>query len=129
MGLPYAKGRTRMMQMSGRRRARATSLLLVLFASISLGVCTAFISAGGGKLPCCAKAAADRASLTTCCPTGQQSSSELPVGFEAQLPQASEDAFLLVPPTSAIDPSRRYFVAEITHRSADTQALLSTFLI
>ena len=118
-----------MMQMSGRRRARATPLLVVLFATISLGLCTAVLSAAGGKLPCCAKGAAEQASLTACCPTGQPSSSELPVGFQAPLPQASQNAFSVVPPTSAIDPSRHYFVAAIPHRSADTQALLSTFLI
>ena|SRR5688572_24971557 len=119
-----------MTQMSRRRRVQATWLLLVLFASVSLGVCTTALSAVGGKLPCCPDVPNEQASFTTCCTTGQQSAtSELPAGVEAPLPPVSEMVFATPPSGSPDGESRPYLSFDIPYRSVDPQALLSTFLI
>lgn len=116
-------------QMSGQRRVRASWLLVVLFATMSLGVCTALLSHDGGNLTCCADVT-DGQSLTSCCKTGQQSSSsEVPVGRQAPLPRASEITVAVAPETPAHSLSRLHSSANVLYRSADPQALLSTFLI
>ena len=119
-----------MRQMSHRRRLWASSMLLVLFTSLNLGVCAAVRSAAGGTLPCCAEVAPAEASFTTCCETGQSStSSDLPLGVQTQLPPTSETAFGAALQTSPISlfPGRSF--ADIPYRSVDPQALLSIFLI
>ena len=117
-----------MVQMSGRRRVRASWLLLVLFVSVSLGVCTTGLSATGGKLPCCADV--HEASFTSCCSSGQQSpTSELPVGMQAPPPPVTEIAFEIAPQTAPDRLSRRESFCALPYASADAQALLSTFLI
>lgn len=118
-----------MVEMSRRRRLRASSLLVVLFITVSLGVCTALVSHAGGKLPCCADAP-DQASLTVCCATGQQSStSELPLSVQAAPLPALEVVLEGTPQTSPDRLSRRRSFFAIRYASADSQALLSTFLI
>src|SRR5687767_6229130 len=117
-----------MVQMSGRRRVRASWLLLVLFTGMSLGVCAAVRSALDGKLPCCPDVAGGKPSFTACCSTGDESSaSDLPVGVQTPTPPALEIAFEFASSISPVDLSRRRAVAEIPYRSADPQALLSTF--
>jgi hypothetical protein len=119
-----------MMQMSGRRRVRGSWLLLVLFTSMSLGVCAAVVSALDGKLPCCPDVASGKPSFTACCSTGDESSSsDLPVGVQTLSSPTWEIVFALAPSFSPVNPSRRCSFAEIPYRSADPQALLSTFLI
>ena len=119
-----------MMLMSGRRRVWGSSLLLVLFTSMSLGVCATVVSALDGKLPCCPDVAGGKPSFTACCSTGEESlSSDLPVGVQAQTPPTLEIVFGSESSVSPVDPSRRRSFAEIPYRSADPQALLSTFLI
>ena len=117
------------MWMFGQRRAQAVWLLVVMFTTMTLGVCTALISHAGGKLPCCADAP-DQASLTACCPTGQQSStSELPLSVQVAPQPESEIAFEVTPQSSPDHLSRRRSFSAIPYASADLQALLSTFLI
>ena len=119
-----------MMQMPGRRRVWGSWLLLVLFTGTSLGVCAALVSALDGKLPCCPDVAGGKPSFTACCSTGDQSpSSDVPVGVHTQSPPTLEIAFESVSAISPVDLSRRRSFAEIPYRSADPQALLSTFLI
>lgn len=119
-----------MIPMSGRRRVWGSSLLLVLFTGMSLGVCAAVVSALDGKLPCCPDVASGKPSFTACCSTGDQSaSSDLPVGVQALSSPTWEIAFALSPSFSPVDLSRRRSFAEVPYRSADPQALLSTFLI
>jgi hypothetical protein len=114
--------------MSRRRIVRAASLLVVLFTSMSLGVCAALDA--GGKLPCCAKVGDEKPSFTACCATGElSSSSELVVGLQAPLPPALENAFRLATRPASNDLTRGRWVPDVPHRSADPQALLSTFLI
>ena len=55
-----------MMLMSGRGRVRASWLLLVLFTSMSLGVCAAVLAAVDGKLPCCPDVANGKPFFTAC---------------------------------------------------------------
>ena len=118
-----------MRHMSGRRRFRA-SWLLVLFTSMSLGVCVAALSGVGGKLPCCKDVADGRVSLSACCGAGQQSSSlDLPVGLQAPLPPVSAIAFEVAPQTLRDAAPRRHSSANVPYRSADPQAFFSTFLI
>ena len=114
--------------MSGRR-LRASSLLLVLFTSMSLGICAAALSAADRKLPCCADILAEEASLTACCPTGKPASAELPAWAQVPLPPTSEIAFVAASQTPPLDRLRRYSPPDTHYRSADRQALLSTFLI
>ena len=118
-----------MIQVSRRRRSWASSMLLVLFSTLNLGVCVAVLSAAGGKLPCCADVAPPEASFTVCCTTGQPTSSESPLGVQAQLPPTSEIVFGFTPPPSPIGSSRGHSFADVPYRSVDPQALLSTFLI
>jgi hypothetical protein len=119
-----------MMQMSGRRRVWGTSLFLVLFTSMSLGVCAALVSALDGKLPCCPDVASGKPSFRACCSTGDQSaSSDLPVGVQTLSSPTWEIAFAVASSISPVDLSGRRSFAEIPYRSADPQALLSTFLI
>ena len=119
-----------MMQMSGRRRVWGSSLLLVLFTSMSLGVCAAVLLALDGKLPCCPDVASGKPSFTACCSTGDETpSSDVPVGVQTQTPPALEIAFGIACSVSPVDPSRGRSFGEIPYRSADPQALLSTFLI
>ena len=116
--------------MSGRSRFWASSLLVVLFTGLNLGVCAVALSGAGGKLPCCADAAVTEASFTACCTTGQPPApSDLPVIIQTHLPPASEIAFAFTQQTSPIDVARGRSFADIPHSSADPQALLSTFLI
>ena len=118
-----------MLGMLGRRRLRASWLFLVLFSSMSLGVC-ASLSDAGGKLPCCANLPGQGASLTTCCATGQQSStSDLPIGIQAPPQPALEIAFEVTPQASSDHLSWRRSAFVVPYASADSQALLSTFLI
>lgn len=115
--------------MSGSRRLRASWLLLVLFTGISLGLCTATLSANG-QLPCCEHRADGQASLTACCALGQESSPlDLQVGLQSLLPPVSEIAYDVAPKTSCDAPLRRNSFSNIPYRSADPQAFLSTFLI
>jgi len=115
--------------MSGRRRVRASWLLLVLFTGMSLGVC-AIVLALDGKLPCCPHVASGKPFFTACCGTGEQAlSSDLPVGVQTQTPPTLEIAFGSASSISPVDLSRRRSFAEIPYSSADPQALLSTFLI
>lgn len=119
-----------MIQMSGRRRVWGSSLLLVLFTSMSLGVCAAVISALDGKPPCCPDVASRKPSFTACCSTGDQSpSSDLPAGVQRLSSPIWEIAFAFASLFSSVDLSRRGSFHEIPYRSADPQALLSTFLI
>ena len=119
-----------MMHMSGRRRVWGTFVLLVLFTSINLGVCAALVSALDGKLPCCPDGARGKPSFSACCSTGDQSpSSDLPVGVQTLTSPTWEIAFALASSISPVDLLRRGSFAEIPYRSADPQALLSTFLI
>jgi hypothetical protein len=119
-----------MMQMSGRRRVWGSSLLLVLFTSMSLGVCAAVVSALDGKLPCCPDLASGKPSFTACCSTGDQSpSSDLHVGVQTLSSPTWEIVFAVASSISPLDLSRRRSFAAIPYRSADSQALLSTFLI
>ena len=116
--------------MSGRRRVRASWLLLVLFTGTSLGVCAAMLSAFDGKLPCCPDVAGGKPFFTACCSTGEESlSSDLPVGVQSQPPSTWEIAFGFASSISPVDLLRRRLFAEIPYSSADPQALLSTFLI
>src|SRR5688572_19130307 len=118
-----------MLEMLGRRRLRASWLFLVLFTSMSLGVC-AGLSDAGGKLPCCADLLGQGASLTGCCATGQQSStSDLPIGIQALPRPAVEIAFEVTRQASPDHLSRRRSSFVVPYASADPQALLSTFLI
>ena len=116
--------------MSGRRRLRASWLLLVLFTGMSLGVCMATLSGAGGRLACCEDRADGHPSLSACCALGQQSSPlDLQVGLQSSLPPVSEIAFEPAPKTSSDAPLRRDSFSNIPYRSADPQAFLSTFLI
>ena len=115
--------------MSGSRRRRASWLLLVLFTGISLGVCTATLSAGG-KLPCCEDRADGQPSLTACCPLGQESSPlDLQAGLQSLLPPVSEIAFDVAPKTSCDVSFRRDSFSSVPYRFANPQAFLSIFLI
>ena len=119
-----------MRHMSGRRRVRASWLLLVLFASVSIGVCAATLSAAGGKLPCCEDRADGGASLTACCALGKQSSAlDVPIGLQAPLPPVFEIAFEVAPHTLRDVAPRRDSFSNIPYRSADPQAFFSSFLI
>jgi hypothetical protein len=103
-------------------------LLVVLFTSMSFGVCTVAPSAAAGKLPCCADVADDQASFTACCATGRRSStSELPFGVQVP-PPAVAIAFQAPPQVSRRDRSRHSSFSAVPYASADPQALLSTFL-
>jgi hypothetical protein len=118
-----------MAQMSGRGRIRASWMLLVLFSSITLGICTAVTSSADGTLPCCPDVADGTPSFTACCRTGNESpSSDIPVALQTAPPQTWQIAFG-APRSSPIDRWGRNSFAEIPYRSADRQALLSTFLI
>ena len=105
-------------------------MLLVLFTGTSLGVCAAVVSALDGKLPCCPDVASGKPSFTACCSTGDElPSSDLPVGVQAQTPPTLEIAFGFEASILPVDLSRRRSFADVPYRSADPQALLSTFLI
>jgi len=116
--------------MAGRRRVRASWLLLVLFTGMSLGVCAAVLSALDGKLPCCPEVANGKPFFTACCSTGEQSpTSDLPVEVQTLSSPTWQIASGFASSVSPVDLSRRRSFAEIPYRSADPQALLSTFLI
>jgi hypothetical protein len=117
-----------MVGMVRRRRVRATSLLVVLFGTVSLGVCAALVSHAGRTLPCCPDAP-DQAVWTVCCSTGQQSSTtELPFSIQAT-PLLSSEIIVEVTPRPSPDLSRLRSFSAVPYASADPQALLSTFLI
>jgi hypothetical protein len=113
--------------MFGQRRVRASWLLLVLFTSMSLGVCAA--TAFGEQLPCCEDLADGRAHFTTCCTVGKSSSLDFSVGIQAPVPPVSEVVFEVAPTTSCDAPSRRDAFSNLPYRSGDPQAFLSVFLI
>jgi hypothetical protein len=115
--------------MSGRRRARASWLLVVLFATASLELCTIAASAFAGKPPCCADVGVE-ASFSSCCRTGQQSSpSDLPPAAQVSAAPAPALVFAAAALTSTDYPARCSSRAFLPYSSADRQALLSTFLI
>ena len=129
LGCLIGISRATMLEMSSRRRLRASWLFLVFFTSMSLGVC-AGLSDAGGKLPCCEGLPGQGASLTACCSTGQPSStSDLPIGIQALPRPAWEIAFEVTPQVSPDHLSRRHSPFVVPYASADPQALLSTFLI
>ena len=111
--------------MSGRRRFRASSLLAVLFTSISLGVCMPLF---GGDAPCCPDLA-DEASFSVCCDTGDELSSEVPPGVQGLVPPATTAAFQVATHLTTYGQSPLVTTETVPHRSADLQKLLSTFLI
>jgi hypothetical protein len=112
-------------QMSGRRRATATSLLAVLFTTISLGLCMPLLAAD--RPPCCPDVA-EEASFTVCCNTGDEPSSEVPSGVQGLVPPSATAAFQVTILTT-LSHSLLASIDYIPHRSADLQTLLSTFLI
>jgi len=116
-----------MKKMLGRCRVRASWLILVLFTSMGLGVCAGVLSTADEKLPCCANVGDDH-SFTSCCGTGEQSStSELPVAVQALSPSAIARAVTPQASPGRLLPHRSVFSA--IPQSADPQAFLSTFLI
>jgi hypothetical protein len=116
--------------MSANRRARTTWPLLVVFTSLCLGACTTLLTEPGGKLGCCADLGDGQASFTSCCGTGEQSpSSELAGTTYAPAAASVEIPFLIAPRTTANDSGRLHAGSLVWFRSADPQALLSTFLI
>jgi hypothetical protein len=113
--------------MSDRRRARATWLLLAVLTSTCLGICTTVLTASGDKLACCADLGDGQASFTACCGTGEQSpSSDLPEARAAVLPDV---VFTVTPRITAHLLHQSPAIRSVPPRSADPQALLSTFLI
>jgi hypothetical protein len=119
-----------MTEMSPKRRARTTWPLLLVFTSICLGACTTLLTESRGKLACCADLGGGQAAFTSCCSTGEQSSSsDLPGTTYAPAAASVEVPFLITPRAAADDNHRLRFASRVQFRNADPQALLSTFLI
>jgi hypothetical protein len=106
---------------------RASSLLAVLFASMTLGIC-APLFAGDGMPACCAQRS-DDASFTVCCRSGDELASEVPIGARTLLPPVAITAFQIASPATARHENTIAPLDTLPYRSADRQALLSTFLI
>jgi hypothetical protein len=116
-------------QMSGRRRVRASSLLLVLSPASVSGSVRLFSRPPVASCRVARTALTEKASFSACCPDGQQSaSSNLPLGLQSSLPPTLEIAFSFAPQTLSDDPGRRHSFVDTPYRSAEPQALLSTFL-
>jgi hypothetical protein len=115
-----------MRQMTGLR-LRATSLMLMMLATVIFGVCVAVFPAGG-KLPCCPDLLPGESALTPCCGTGEQPAAAARATVQLRAPAASVFAFETMPRASqALSPRDAH--RDFRTRPGDRQALLSIFLI
>ena len=104
-------------------------MLLVVLTSVGLGVC--MTAAGeGARLPCCPDFGGE-AAFTVCCGAGEHAAMAAPaVAIYVPAPPAPAIAVILAEPVArdAAAPWRRT-TRDIAYRSANPQALLSTFLL